>query len=139
VISIQNKDLYLRKIESLKEDGDKVIVRNKDASYEIDYLVMPTFNITNAIEAAEKNKYTTFVVLNNQENLKEVLKNWKKIAKYPEVSIWFVNPLSNTEKKWIIKPNLHDKICDHDSLEIGLKTMSENVEFIAEGEFLKKI
>ena len=51
-----------------------------------------------------------------------------KLSSLPMLSIYFVNPNSSTEKKWIIYPFTHSKITEHSALKLGLMTLFESVE-----------
>jgi|SRR3989338_6212224 len=68
------------------------------------------------------------VTLNNPVNIRFVVNNWNKLSGFGRLSIYFINPFSNSEKVWVIKPNVHDKICDKNCLELGLKAISEMVD-----------
>ena len=57
---------------------------------------------------------------------------WKKLSQLPKLNIYLVNPLSEPDKKWIIAPYVHNRICDNQSLKLGLKAMFETVEPLTE-------
>ena len=78
-------------------------------------------------------------MLNSKENLDFLMNKWNKLIKFDKLTIFFVNPFSELEKKWFISPYVHNKICDKDSLKLGLKTMFETVESITEKEIIKNI
>ena len=136
---VENRDAVLKNIISIEESEDGFFVKYKDK--EGTFLIVPVikdidviFDKLNKIE-----QYKTLVVLNSQENIDAVTKNWDKLVSFgSKLNIYFVNPFSKLEKIWIISPYVHDFIADRESLELGLKTMSENVEYAKEEE-MKKI
>lgn len=68
-----------------------------------------------------------------EENILAVYKAWEPLSKNSSLLVVFANPFSATEDKWILKPFLHNKVCDLNSLLQGLKAMSELVEPVSEG------
>lgn len=83
--------------------------------------------------------YIGFITLNNMANIKFVVSNWDKLIKFKFLSIYFINPFSTSDKVWIIRPYIHDRICDKASLELGLRSMAEMVNTINVEEISKKI
>jgi len=75
----------------------------------------------------EKSRIMIYVY-NKKENLAVLVEKWKEFVKCKLLGICFVNPESILERKWCIFPHTHDKICDENSLELGLKSMFETVE-----------
>ena len=111
----------------------------KDGGQTTTYHAIPILQ-KEQLEALLKGDSTiSIITLNNPDNLHIVLKQWKTMAQHKNLTFWFINPFSHSDKKWIIKPYVHNTICDPESLELGLKTMAEGVEFITLEEFLKKI
>ena len=51
--------------------------------------------------------------------------------------VYFVNPFSKIEKKWIIYPSTHNRISDEASLKPGLRAMFDTVEAISKKEVEK--
>ena len=133
---VKHRDILAKNIINIKEEQDKVIVKFKDK--EQIFLIRPIVN-DSVIEKIDKDKNISIVMLNSKENLDFLIKNWNKLIKFEKLTLFFVNPLSEFEKKWFISPYMHNKICDDDSLKIGLKTMFETVESITEELLLKRI
>ena len=132
---VKHRDMITKNIVNIKEEQDKVIVKFKDK--EKVFLIMPIVN-DSVIEKINKDKNTGIIILNSKENLDFLIKKWSKLIKFEKLTIFFINPFSEPEKKWFISPYVHNKICDKDSLKLGLKTMFETVETITEKEILKK-
>ena len=64
---------------------------------------------------------------------------WALLIKYQLLNIFFVNPFSNLDKRWIIYPYTHARIAEPEALETGLASIAENVEMISREEFEKRI
>jgi len=82
-------------------------------------------------------KHFGLIVFNTKENFDIIIENWDKLIKFNFLTIYFVNPFSSLDKKWIINPSVHHKICDESSLKLGLKSMFESVDVITEKEIDK--
>lgn len=137
---VENKDIVLRKINSIdKTDGGLFV---KYADRECVFLMLPSLkDVESILKKLEKiSQYKTIVTLNSIENRDIVVKNWDRFVSFGnKLVIYFVNPFSKAEKIWIISPYVHNFIADMESLELGLKTMSENVEYTNEEEVNKII
>lgn len=137
---IQNKDLVLKNIISIEKTEDGFIIKYKDK--EGRFFIIPVMkNINDVFNKLDKiEQYKTLVILNSLENFNIVVKNWAKLVSYgAKLNIYFVNPFSKTDKIWVISPHIHNFIADRETLELGLKTMSENVEYTNEEEVTKVI
>ncbi|MBS3098379.1 hypothetical protein J4209_06315 [Candidatus Woesearchaeota archaeon] len=77
-------------------------------------------------------KHISLVIFNSKNNFNAVVDNWKKFINFKYFNIYFVNPFSQLDKKWIIYPHTHNRICEESSLKLGLKSMFEMVEPIGE-------
>ena len=133
---VKHKDILTKNITNIKEEQDRVIVELKDK--EQVFLIRPTAD-DSVIQEINKDKNIGIVMLNSKENLDFLIKNWSKLIKFEKLTIFFINPFSGLDTKWFISPYVHDRICDKDSLKLGLKTMFETVEAITEKEILEKI
>jgi len=114
----------------------KVFLRTYESSIrkkEQYFIVMPFINnIDDVLTKIKEDMHFGMVTFNTKENFNVVIDNWKKLINFKHLSIYFVNPFSQLDKKWIIYPYTHSKICDEGSLKLGLKTMFEMVEPIDE-------
>ncbi len=137
---LKNKDILAKKIEKIEngKDGFDLYVKYRDREqYIIVAPRLPDFgSITKKIN---NNFYFSIVTLNSKENFDAVVKNWNAIIGFKFLNIIFVNPFSVSDKKWIIFPHTHHKICDEGSLESGLKSMFGMVEPIDENQLLARI
>lgn len=136
IVYIKNRDIITKNLENIERINISVKVRYRDK--EQTFIVYPFLTDFEEIIGRINNGNIALVTLNSKENLAKIVENWDKIKDFQYFSIYFVNPFSETDTKWIIHPYTHHKICDEDSLEIGLKSMFEAVEPVTE-QTLKKI
>ncbi|MBI2660544.1 hypothetical protein HYX07_05260 [Candidatus Woesearchaeota archaeon] len=137
---IKNKDIIAKKIESIEngKNGFDLYVKYRDR--EQYFIIAPIIsNIDSIIQKIDNNAHYTIVMLNSRENFNAIVKDWHKLVSFKFLSIIFVNPFSELDKKWMVFPYTHHKVCDESSLEKGLRSMFEMVEPIEEGQLLVKI
>jgi len=135
---IKHQDIINKTIESIKEDKDfDLIVKHKDK--EEFYIIEPFIKDTTILNKLKNDKIITLVIFNSKENFNFIVDNWKKFIDLPNFKIIFVNPFSDIDKKWIIKPYMHHKICDESSLKLGLKSMFDMVTIIDEKGIKEKL
>jgi len=137
---IKNKDVISKKIENIEngKDGFDLYVKYRDR--EQYFIIFPVIkDIDSIIRRLNNSFHFSIVALNSKENFDVVLKNWNKLVSFKFLSIIFANPFSELDKKWIIFPYTHQKICDESSLENGLKSMFSMVEPIEEQQLTAKI
>ncbi len=137
---IKNKDIFLKKIDEIEngKDGFDLYVKYKDR--EQYFIITPKISEIEPIISRINNiSYFSIITLNSRDNLDSLLKNWNRLINFKFLNIIFINPFSESDKKWIIFPHTHQKICNLPSLESGLKSMFAMVEPISEQELLDKI
>ena len=137
---IKNKDIVAKKIECIEngKDGFDLYVKYKDRNQY--FMIQADINNIDSITRRLNNEnYFTVVTLNSKNNFDAVCKNWNKLVQFKFLSIIFMNPFSEIDKKWVIFPYTHHKICDESSLQLGLKAMFETVEPIEEEQLTAKI
>ena len=136
---LKNRDVMTRSIEKIEDNknGFDVYVKHKDKEQFI--IALPIIGSIDGMLSKLKNKegYYTIVTFNNRKNFNAIVSSWDKLIEFKFLSIFFVNPFSQLDKRWIIFPYTHSKICDKSSLEKGLKTMFEMVNPISE-EMIEK-
>ena len=133
----KNRDLHFKKIASIKEEGNRIIVEQKDGK-KILYYVEPFPEDFGKLAESIKEEEKGIIVYNSKENFDNMLKAWKKLAAMPGLTIYLVNPFSKLEKRWIISPHIHAKISDAASLKQGLNSMYIMVDPIS-AEELKEL
>ena len=137
---VKNKDVIARKIENIEKnkDGFDLYVKFKDK--EQFFIISPNINnLDLVIPKLKSDSHFCIVTLNSGENLDSLIKNWRRLIEFKFLSVVFVNPFSQLDKKWIIYPHTHHKICDESSLKTGLKSIFEMVEPIDEKELTAKL
>ena len=137
---LKNKDILAKKIEKIERDkgGFDLYVKYKDREQYV--IVAPQLkDLDSIIKKISGNSYFSIVTLNSKENFDAVVKSWSRLTGFKFLNIIFVNPFSESDKKWVIFPHTHHKICDEGSLEAGLNSMFVMVEPIEENQLLAKI
>lgn len=136
---IKNKDVFTKNIIKIEKDNDfnlKAIYKDKI----VFILAIPSLkDMDYIIKKLEPEKHVILATFCNRANLFVIIKNWKKLVEFKNFTIYFINPFSTKDKKWILCPYVHDRICDESSLELGLKSMFEVVDTITEEEAVSKI
>jgi hypothetical protein len=130
---LKNRDIMLRKIEGVQKDKDgyDVYVKYKDKEQNI--VVMPEVEDADALLSRfNENGHFGLVLLNTQDNFHFLIKNWERLVKFRNLCVYFINPFSSLDKRWIIYPYTHNNICESGSLEKGLKSMFDMVEPLKE-------
>ena len=135
---LENKDAIKREIINIEKgkDGFDSIISYKDKIK--CFIIVPTLEI-NIFDKVKNEGYYGIFTLNNPINIRFAVSNWKRLADFKFLNIYFVNPFSSSDKVWAICPYIHDRICDKSSLELGLKSMAEMVEIIGLEELSNKI
>jgi len=127
--NIKNRDILFKKIADIKKniDGFDFVIEYKDRRQ--CFIVMPDITEFGSIESKVNSEgHFALVTFNKKQNLGEIIRNWQKLAKFKNFCIYFVNPNSEGDKKWVIFPYTHDKISDGSSLAAGLNAMFEIVQ-----------
>ncbi len=135
---VKNKDLVSKKIEKIEKGKEGFDLYVKYKGKEQYFIILPS-DLLNSFKGLKDDSYFSIVLLNSAENLSFVLKNWYKFASFKSLSVIFVNPFSSSDKKWILYPHTHNKICDESSLETGLKSMFEMVGPADEQQTISRI
>lgn len=136
---LKNKDLLLKRIEIVEKNKDDFDVYVKFKDKEQFFVVKPIIkDVDEVLGRFDSEGYFGLVLLNTVGNFDVLIKNWDNFAKFKNLCVYFVNPFSQLDKKWIIYPYTHNNICDKNALEKGLKAMFEMVEPLTE-EQIKKI
>jgi hypothetical protein len=136
---IKNKDLVKKSITNISiEKNYNFIVEFNDKKqfFIIEPIIKDINKIIRMINPVEQ---ISIVLLNNLHNFDLIVKNWKSFIDFKLFSIYFVNPFSELEKKWIIFPHSHHKISDEKSLKKGLKSLFQSVEQISKDKINEKL
>ncbi len=141
---IKNKDILTRKLKNIEVKESELFVHfeHKEHLFIIEPIIKSIDVIMDKVKKEkEKNDklHVSLIVLNSKVNFKIVSGNWKKLIKNPLLSIYFINPFSELDKKWIVFPYTHNKIAEESSIEKGLKALFLMVEPTNEKIILSKI
>jgi len=129
----KNRDLLFRKISNITEEDNKVIVEQKDGKKTY-YYIEPFPEDLAGLASSIKEEHKGIVLYNSKDNFDSLLKSWNKLITVKNLSIYFVNPFSKQEKRWVISPAVHHMISDAESLELGLNSMYILVDPITKKE-----
>jgi hypothetical protein len=128
----KNRDLLFKKISDIKEEGNKIIITQKDGTV-THYYVEPFPEDMEKLAAMPESQ-KGIVLYNSKDNFDRLIKSWKKLSETKGLTIYFVNPFSKLDKRWIINPYVHSQISDKQSLETGLSSMYILVDPITKQE-----
>lgn len=135
---LKNKDILKKDIKQIDKKEGKIIVisKTKTQIFLIEPFIKKPDKLIKDIEKAKD--FVSVVVLNATENFDIMMDNWAQLIKYQKLSVYFVNPFSKLEKKWIIYPRTHNLVSEKVSLKLGLLALFNTVEVLNEEE-IKKI
>ena len=119
---LKNRDAFFHNISNIKEMNEKVEVEFKDKK--AIYLLQP--ELSNSFNFKDDD-HIGIVCFNTVQNLDFLVRHWYRLAEFKNLTIYFINPDSGLEKKWIIRPHVHSKVTDQSKLKQGLKTMFDMV------------
>lgn len=123
------KHRNLMKQDILKLDDKPTIFSVEYKSKKHKYLIITDpHKLTDDLDLMKDNTHLSLIVPNQKEFVEAMIKSWDKLIVSPMLSIFFVNPHAQGEKKWIIYPCTHNSISDKASLKTGLMSLFEGVE-----------
>lgn len=123
---LKNRDVVKNEIlEFSKGDWSDLIVKKING----DLFVIISEELNENLKPRLREENTVVVCLNTKKNVDFLINNWAFFAKFKSLALFFVNPDSKTETKWILYPYTHNFIADQKTLASGIKSMAENVEF----------
>jgi len=127
---VKNRDLMLKKIASIKDDANNIIITNKDGTEETSILDESPSSFSKLLEGFKKDARLKIVTLNKKDAIRLLIEEWAKLIEYASLTMMFVNPHSHGEHKWIIKPHIHAKFTDKSTLKPGIMSIAGTVEFL---------
>lgn len=130
----KNRDIVAQKITAIEQKKDAVLIKYNDH----EELILPYGNLEEFKEQPSE-KCINIVAFNVHKNFKVLLAKWDLLVKFPNLKIFFINPFSEADHKWIIAPAVHHRISDGASLKRGLQAMFETVPTITEEELEENI
>ena len=134
---VKHRDIAVKNIAEIRSASFGFLIVNNDGT-STNCLVQPSLTAFNPA-AAEIETRAMIITLSNDGNIQAVYNVWDRLAAKKDLLMVFVNPFSATEEKWVLKPYLHNKVCDRSSLLQGLRAMAELVEPANEETMVLKI
>ena len=131
---IRHKDLATKKIDSIEDKGSELLVRQKDKRNIQGYLTEKID--ASLLKKADSDDTKMVFCPNTEENLKFLVKNWKKFIKIKNLTMIFVNLEIND--KWIINPKFHSMIADPSTIGQGLRSMFDTANGKVDSGLSKK-
>lgn len=123
---LNHRKLVFKNIEQIIRKKNMIQVKYNE---DIEEQLFPTLCLEDFKKAIGTTKIT-LVTLNSKKNFKYLIENWKKYSSFTELKIMFINPKSIKDKKWVVKPYVHNMVSDGDALVKGLKSMFGTVDSI---------
>ncbi len=118
---IKFRDVMKREVkEIIEKNNHEIITEEKKENKR--YLIND--KIEEAIKQIRNEEKTIIVCSNEKENIKELIKDWNKVKNNKKLTIIFTE--TETNEKWLIHPNTHNKITDN--LKEGLNTLYESIK-----------
>jgi len=123
----KSKDAFYKKIQDIEKKSSSLVIHYKDHAE----IILAIHDLTKFDSQSMQND-TSIITLNNRRNLDTLYQRWTEFSSLSTLKVYFINPFSLLEHKWIIKPYTHARICDDVALKSGLKAMFETVEPLTE-------
>jgi hypothetical protein len=124
---VKNKDSMTRQITSIQKDAENVDIFVEGTLKSQFIIVQPELNDLGKLDSL-KDKHIVLVTANTKENAEFLIGHWEELVKYPHLCVYFVNPNSSMDKRWVIFPATHDKITERRTLRKGIESLYATVE-----------
>ena len=125
---IKHRDLIKKEILNLEEKNNLITVKYKTKTHL--YIIITDLKeqeIAKHLKQCNGAVNLSLIFPNTVKIVEAVIKVWDKLIEYQHLSLFFVNPRSVNDKKWIIFPQTHHRISYPASLKIGLMALYEGV------------
>ncbi len=118
-VFIKQRDLVKREIDSVEKTNEGFLIMKKGGAK--DRVI-----VSEDLQPEKlRSNVGIMICINNKINVDAVHKNWKLFSKHEKLLVVFANPKTN--EKWILKPHLHNRIAEKESLKEGLMSMSFSI------------
>ncbi len=135
---LKSRDAFFRKIAGMADEEGGIQVNYKDGKQQR-VLIMPDLSHASAsLSGSKEDQHLIIATLSNRKNKDVLAAQWKSLVEYPFLTLYFINPYSTSEKKWVLMPHVHHKVCDDSHLMQGFLSLSEMVEDITEEQIAAK-
>ncbi len=123
---IRFRDVMLRRIANIEEKHGEIKVTEKNKTIKT-YIIRE--DLKEAIEEIhtnhKKEEHLYITCLNTKQNAETLIKEWKKILKFKDITIIFSHP--GTNEKWLIHPQTHNKISEEKQLKESIMTLFDGI------------
>lgn len=123
----KGKDALTKQITAIKEQEQNADVLIEGSVKNQYVIIQPQLAGLSKLDLL-KDKHILLVTANTRENMDFLIKNWTSFIQYPHLCVYFVNPKSSTDKRWIIFPATHEKITERRALKKGIESLFTTVE-----------
>lgn len=127
---IKNRDLMLKKIRNVEQKEDIITIHNKEGTKESSIVASNPTSFTALLSQFNETDKISIITLNKKDIINLLIKEWKDIVNYTALTMMFVNPDSEQDKKWIIKPHFHHRFTDPSALKSGIMSIASSVDMI---------
>ncbi len=133
----KSRDAFHKNIKSIVEQNNCLEIEFKDKKEKV--ISCPSLELLDFNQFKDQKDHFSIIILNNRKNIDFLVDKWKSFSQIANLKVYFINPFSETDKKWIISPHIHSKVCDESSLKQGLVAMFETVEPLTEDMLIHKL
>lgn len=131
----KHRDIIPQAIEKIEPSDNKVLIKYKDRTE----VILPLGNLADFNVSQKSDEFISLIVFNTSKNFDTLLRNWADFLEFKNLKLFFINPFSEAEHKWIIAPAVHARISDESSLKKGLQSIFETVPTLSEEELEENI
>jgi len=119
---VKNKDIYNKNLVDYEEKENLLLFHFKNDDKR--YLVLDVLD-KSVLLFVKQPGFKVVVCNAKKENRDFLVNSWSSFVNVDNFSFIFVK--TNTNARWIINPFVHARICDEESLVLGLKSMYSSV------------
>jgi hypothetical protein len=124
---VKSKDLLTKHITAIKTDSTDADVVIEGALKNQFVIIQPVLGDLSRLSQL-KDKHIVLVTANTRANLEFLVTHWAEFVAHTHLSVYFVNPNSALDKRWVIFPATHDSITERKALRKGLESLFLTVE-----------
>ncbi len=124
---VKTKDVMTKHITSIKPNAPEADVVVESTLKNQFIFIQPELNDLSKL-AALKDKHVVLVTANTRDNVEYLIEHWADLVQYPHLCVYFVNPNSSTDRRWVIFPATHDKITERKALRKGIESLFSTVD-----------
>jgi len=123
---VKSRDAFVKRIVNIDVNSATITLTYPDKRQV--YFALGSFQGSDRCLACIKPEPDyVLVVLNTEQNLEALIKSWDTLCKVKNLTIMFINPDSEIDEKWVVKPYVHNQVTEKASLKTGLRSMFETV------------